>query len=63
MILTGDTGALCTLQVNFMLNQNYCVTTMRMSAVDGDEIEVISLKRNYTCGFFFLKVNAQLFDL
>lgn len=36
---------------------------MRMSAVDGDEIEVISLKRNYTCGFFFLKVNAQLFDL
>lgn len=45
-----------------MLNQNYCVTTMRMSPVDGDEIEVISLKRNHTC-FFFLKVNVQLFDL
>lgn len=36
---------------------------MRMSPVDGDEIEVISLKRNYTWFVFFLKVNVQLFDL
>lgn len=54
-ILTGDTSALYILQVNFMLDHNYSLTTMRMSpAVDRDEIEVICLEGNYAC-FFSLR--------
>lgn len=42
--------------------QNYSVAT-RMLTVDRDEIEVISLKCNYTILVYYLQVNMQLFDL